>query len=756
MSVDPTPSRKRRRLITFDDDQLVPFFPPNRVDELDKDWVDFCDEAHMVELDQNLLHSPLSEYIAARISDDKHFSLPTMLRLFKNLVLEPHQKSPPRELTVISFDEAEDAWGHELAQMLYDSIPRLPTTLRILLKFRTQGVFGVIFSDGTYVRPLDYDTATLLSLGDVMDFTSYQLGQLDLGEGWPNSKLLARVLDKAANRFLWVNVLCDFLRGVEHPSQALDGILLATSPIDDPEAHIDQLYTTMSRMIDWNNPEVVYGYFQVMDTLTGVRVPLSIHAINALQNNSISSNLSPRKHLPLFECLNGSLGERKARLPPALRSFLVRRASHTPHLGKLHQLRSQISVLGLSCLDILSRELANRTNNSLYFVPDPICNTGGCGTLEALWYACQFWADHMLAADSSGVDVLETFGTFIRESMMTWMRLMALHGKSSLMFEIRRKILRHKFRGSAKSTARAFVEHYAHICHFLIYSLDYLSRQKDALEMMEEACSVYRLIVKEDPSPVSPAVISSIVKSLACLAEPSLHSQVFHVAKELALLCEQLPIRHLFANPTIQHLPSYLSILVRRLRELEPEGEEVSIIERFRQLGPAARICKTTPLFQAIYILVQHGCRDITETLDLSACGEYPITSGGFGEVYQGRLKDKSVVALKIMKITTDEFSSEDKLHFKNAAREIYAWSKLNHPFILKCLGLAQFRNQIAMMYFNSDHKYPRGWLFCMTQESLNTHSISFTGGTTTPSFTIRWAAPELLQGASPSVEADI
>ncbi|KAF8599217.1 hypothetical protein BDV93DRAFT_560624, partial [Ceratobasidium sp. AG-I] len=45
---------------------------------------------------------------------------------------------------------------------------------------------------------------------------------------------------------------------------------------------------------------------------------------------------------------------------------------------------------------------------------------------------------------------------------------------------------------------------------------------------------------------------------------------------------------------------------------------------------------------EVIAHLENHGCQDITDRLDLLACGPHPIANGGFGDVYRGKLLDGS------------------------------------------------------------------------------------------------------------------
>jgi hypothetical protein len=55
--------------------------------------------------------------------------------------------------------------------------------------------------------------------------------------------------------------------------------------------------------------------------------------------------------------------------------------------------------------------------------------------------------------------------------------------------------------------------------------------------------------------------------------------------------------------------------------------------------------------------LVRHHCPDITPSLDLSFCGNNPISWGGFGDIYRGRLLDGTQIAIKCARL---HFSSHE------------------------------------------------------------------------------------------------
>ncbi|QRV88611.1 Tyrosine kinase catalytic domain protein [Ceratobasidium sp. AG-Ba] len=135
--------------------------------------------------------------------------------------------------------------------------------------------------------------------------------------------------------------------------------------------------------------------------------------------------------------------------------------------------------------------------------------------------------------------------------------------------------------------------------------------------------------------------------------------------------------------------------------DIERLAEPRNIVEENTRLAHLPRdtaISKAMPMFDVISLLVQHGCTDVTQALDLSECDEYPISGGGFGDVFRGRSKDGTSIAIKCMKIIARPDSIEQQRQMKRAAREIHTWAKLDHQYVSKFVGLAQFRGRIAMI----------------------------------------------------------
>ncbi|CAE7055308.1 unnamed protein product [Rhizoctonia solani] len=95
--------------------------------------------------------------------------------------------------------------------------------------------------------------------------------------------------------------------------------------------------------------------------------------------------------------------------------------------------------------------------------------------------------------------------------------------------------------------------------------------------------------------------------------------------------------------------------------------------------------------------LVAHGCHDISRKFDISHVSEYPVSSGGFGDVYCATLRNGDQVGIKCMRVLVGP-TVEGKNFLKRAAHELYVWSKCRHPNILELSGVTLFRDRIAMV----------------------------------------------------------
>ncbi|QRV95913.1 Ephrin type-A receptor 4 [Ceratobasidium sp. AG-Ba] len=180
---------------------------------------------------------------------------------------------------------------------------------------------------------------------------------------------------------------------------------------------------------------------------------------------------------------------------------------------------------------------------------------------------------------------------------------------------------------------------------------------------------------------------------------------------------------------------------------------------------------------EVIACLVDRGCANITNQLDGASYSTFPIYNGGFGDIYQGCLKDGTKVAIKTMRLYVNH--NEDRTPLKHAARELYTWSKCRHKNVHHLLGLIEFRGQIGMIaqvaaglsYLHQNNIVHGDLKACNVLVSEDgtpllsdfgnatflEYTLNFTNTSTKTAISVRWAAPEILEGkAMFSVQGDV
>ncbi|CAE6444958.1 unnamed protein product [Rhizoctonia solani] len=222
------------------------------------------------------------------------------------------------------------------------------------------------------------------------------------------------------------------------------------------------------------------------------------------------------------------------------------------------------------------------------------------------------------------------------------------------------------------------------------------------------------------------------------------------------------------------------------------QGEEIIV-----SATPATRdtITGAMSATDILRYLVLHGCHDISNELEISHVTKFPVSSGGFGDVYCATLSNGDRVGLKCIRMLVGS-TEEERKFLKRAAHELYVWSKCQHPNILELSGVMLFRDQITMVspwvehghlrWFLSRHPQANRCALCVGiadgvdymhkrgiihgdlkpeniliakdhtpkltdfgNAVLSEYTLQFSHSTTTPSVSLRWTAPEILTGES-------
>ncbi|KAG8729368.1 hypothetical protein FRC11_008919, partial [Ceratobasidium sp. 423] len=112
---------------------------------------------------------------------------------------------------------------------------------------------------------------------------------------------------------------------------------------------------------------------------------------------------------------------------------------------------------------------------------------------------------------------------------------------------------------------------------------------------------------------------------------------------------------------------------------------------------PHDRITDTMSVDEILTRVTKHGCEDVTNKLRIKSFSPHPVLNGGFGDVYRVHLQDGRQLAYKCVRLRVGA-DSDERENTERTAHELYVWSKCQHRNVLELVGVARFRNQLAIV----------------------------------------------------------
>ncbi|CAE6420260.1 unnamed protein product [Rhizoctonia solani] len=94
--------------------------------------------------------------------------------------------------------------------------------------------------------------------------------------------------------------------------------------------------------------------------------------------------------------------------------------------------------------------------------------------------------------------------------------------------------------------------------------------------------------------------------------------------------------------------------------------------------------------------LTESGCIDLSSQMDTGQGTAMIVSGGGFGDIWKGQLHSGGKVAIKAWRTNTMQPCSYQTV--KRAARELFLWSRMEHPNIHRLQGIIMFREQYLGM----------------------------------------------------------
>ncbi|QRV80227.1 Tyrosine kinase domain protein [Ceratobasidium sp. AG-Ba] len=136
-----------------------------------------------------------------------------------------------------------------------------------------------------------------------------------------------------------------------------------------------------------------------------------------------------------------------------------------------------------------------------------------------------------------------------------------------------------------------------------------------------------------------------------------------------------------------------------RLAKLRETFSEISGLLNLQSPDKlSAKIASSRMSLQEMFnSLLTHGCTDLSSQVDLNAKSHIAVSGGAFGDVYCGKLRDGTPVAIKAIRHHMLVRETAPKA-LKRAMREIYTWSKVKHNNVQELMGVIVFQGCLGMV----------------------------------------------------------
>ncbi|KDQ16459.1 hypothetical protein BOTBODRAFT_30791 [Botryobasidium botryosum FD-172 SS1] len=541
-------------------------------------------------------HPDIRNQISSVLEADQSLATASLSRQFTPLIVEPcrrHTFDNPAVFVLDALDEVSNT--HDVLKIFRDDFPKLPRAFRLFTTSRDIPDLDMYLSRSAHVcmRTIDLDAG--VNLDDLRIYILWRFGEvaqkLGLGPSWPDQGLKDMVVSKAQGLFQWAVAVFQALEYAYDPTAVLEALLAGLQTGLSPEAKMDEIYTKVLQAYSWNDLGFRRDYTLLIGSILAAKIPLSASALQTLHPEI------PSVHKLLSRLGALLTGWRDPNQPVrilhlSLRDFLTARASDSAPFH-IHE-KDHNRRLGLLCLAFLNENLKPDTPGTGYLQLDspgiPVVSKQK--VLEVLWYACEFWAAHVLEFEAPAPpELFELLRNFLSTRLISWLEVCTSVG----MFKGTQHVKTWIQRVFPEDIGLLNDDLNRRLGSALINvseRLSYMDRREEALLAIQEAVGLRRMIEGE-PTSVKKDLASSLHNLSIRLSDVGRREDALAVSREAAELRRQLAEDHPAEfNPDLAQSLNSLSICLSSLGQREDALAAVrEAVDLYRQLArdrPAA------------------------------------------------------------------------------------------------------------------------------------------------------------------------
>ena len=260
-----------------------------------------------------------------------------------------------------------------------------------------------------------------------------------LDNGWPGEEVIRQLIQNAGGLFIWAATACRFIEdglfADERLQSLLEGSTFANAPEEHPEAHLNELYTTVLKKsvrpgYSGQEKKTLYSILRhILGSLVVLLSPLSANSLRKLLNVT-------EEKIEVLKDLHAILDIPKVDVyplrihHPSFRDFLLDNTRCRDQNFCVNE-RQAHQVLADSCIRLMSASLKQY-----------ICGVDAPGTLASdversrveqslsadVQYACRYWIEHTRRSGTRLCDDSQVY-VFLREHLLHWLEALGWMGK---------------------------------------------------------------------------------------------------------------------------------------------------------------------------------------------------------------------------------------------------------------------------------------------------------------------------------------
>ncbi len=352
---------------------------------------------------------------------------------FYKLVRDPiqlmaQQQNNPMVVIIDALDECEDTSFEELAHILREGVPQLPSSIKFFVTSRQSNLINRHFSSASTI-----DLGGDSNVRDCKIYVRSQLETLGKAHSHSASSMDSDIIACAGGLFVWIRIFFGYLKEKrEDPLATLKAFHKLPA-----EQTMAPLYTYILDRFDWGDDDFVHDYRITLGAIIASQRPLSATAWEVILSPFLKFKSSVRSTLEMLSLFLTGIHEAHAPiriLHHSFRDFILDGANgiNVTQRWSLVEMEMDHERMALRCFQIMDVELSNV--DDLRRAGDleqkiPLRSIPSDHLSEQLQYACQFVEYHASLVHSPKKDIEESVQTFLDQHIIDWMELSVRTGR---------------------------------------------------------------------------------------------------------------------------------------------------------------------------------------------------------------------------------------------------------------------------------------------------------------------------------------